>query len=54
MRIMARANVGGRALQATILMRKLPADRFKQWLYVGWLAARETDFLELRAPDVPV
>jgi glycosyltransferase involved in cell wall biosynthesis len=54
MRIMARTNVGGPALQATILMRELPADRFEQRLYAGSPGAGETDFLELRAPDVPV
>ncbi len=35
-------------------MRGLPADRFEQRLYAGSLAAGEADFLELRAPDVPV
>jgi len=54
MRIMARTNIGGPALQASILMRGLPADRFEQRLYVGSPAAGEADFLELRAPDVPV
>jgi glycosyltransferase involved in cell wall biosynthesis len=54
MRIMARTNVGGPALQATILMRELPADRFEQRLYAGSPAAGEADFLELRAPAVPV
>ena len=54
MRIIARTNVGGPALQAAILMKGLPADRFEQRLYAGSLAAGEADFLELRAPDVPV
>lgn len=54
MRIIARTNVGGPALQAAILMRELPPDRFEQRLYAGSLAAGEADFLELRAPDVPV
>jgi glycosyltransferase involved in cell wall biosynthesis len=54
MRIMARTNVGGPALQASILMRALPADRFEQRLYAGAPAAGEADFLELRAPGLPV
>lgn len=54
MRIIARTNVGGPALQAAMLMRGLPADRFEQRLYAGSLAAGEADFLEFRAPDVPV
>jgi glycosyltransferase involved in cell wall biosynthesis len=54
MRIIARTNVGGPALQAALLMRGLPADKFEQRLYAGSLAAGEADFLELRAPDVPV
>jgi glycosyltransferase involved in cell wall biosynthesis len=54
MRIIARTNVGGPALQASVLMRGLSADRFEQRLYAGSLAAGEADFLELRAPDVPV
>lgn len=54
MRVIAGTNVGGPALQAAILMRGLPPDRFEQQLFVGWLAAGEADYLELRAPDVPV
>jgi glycosyltransferase involved in cell wall biosynthesis len=54
MRIIARTNVGGPALQASILMRGLSADRFEQRLYAGSLAAGEADFLELRAPDISV
>lgn len=54
MRIMARTNVGGPALQATVLMSGLSADRFEQRLYAGSPAAGEADFLELRAPGIPV
>ena len=54
MRIIARTNVGGPALQAVALMRGLPTDRFEQRLYAGSIAEGEADFLELRAPDVPV
>lgn len=53
MRIIARTNVGGPALQATVLMRGL-SDRFEQRMYAGSLAEGEADFLELRAPDIPV
>jgi glycosyltransferase involved in cell wall biosynthesis len=52
MRIIARTNVGGPALQASVLLRGMPAGRFEQRLYAGSLAAGEADFLQLRAPDV--
>jgi len=54
MRIITRTNIGGPALQASVLMRGLSADRFDQRLYAGSLAVGEADFLELRAADVPV
>lgn len=54
MRIIARTNVGGATQQAATLLPGLSADRFEQRLYAGSLAAGEADFLELRAPDVPV
>ncbi len=54
MRIIARTAVGGPARQVVELMRGLPADRFEQRLYAGSVAAGEADFLELRAPDIPV
>jgi glycosyltransferase involved in cell wall biosynthesis len=54
MRIIARTNVGGATQQAATLLSRLSADRFEQRLYAGSLAAGEADFLELRAPDVPV
>src|SRR5260370_8905851 len=54
MRIMARTNVGGPALQATILMGGLSGGRFEQGLYAGSPEGGEADFLEIRAPDVPV
>jgi glycosyltransferase involved in cell wall biosynthesis len=54
MRIIARTNVGGATQQAATLLSRLSPDRFEQRLYAGSLAAGEADFLELRAPDVPV
>ena len=54
MRIIARMNVGGPALQAATLMRGLPADQFEQRLYTGFVGADEADYVDLRAPDLPV
>jgi glycosyltransferase involved in cell wall biosynthesis len=54
MRILARMNVGGPALQATVLARGLDPVRYEQRLYVGHLAEGETGYLDLRAPDVRV
>ena len=52
MRIIARMNVGGPAVQVSGLMRHLPADAFEQRLYTGWCDADEADYLESQAPDV--
>ncbi len=52
MRIIARMNVGGPAVQVSGLMRHLPADAFEQRLYTGWCDADEADYLETQAPDV--
>jgi glycosyltransferase involved in cell wall biosynthesis len=52
MRIIARMNVGGPALQAVTLMRGLPADRFEQRLYAGLVEAGEADYISLRAPGL--
>lgn len=51
-RIIARTNVGGPALQVTALMRHLDSQRFDQTLLRGSCDVGETDYLELRAPDV--
>ena len=53
MRIIARMNVGGPAIQVCGLMRQLDASRFDQRLYTGWCAPDEADFLLTQAPDVP-
>lgn len=52
MRVIARMNVGGPAVQASGLMRHLPEDEFEHRLYTGWCADDEADFLETQAPDV--
>ncbi|GAA1809677.1 glycosyltransferase [Planosporangium flavigriseum] len=54
MRVIARMNVGGPALQVTALMRGLDPDRFEQRLYTGEVGLGEADYLGLRASDVPV
>jgi glycosyltransferase involved in cell wall biosynthesis len=52
MRIIARMNVGGPALQASVLMRGLDPGLFDQRLYTGNVEPGEADYLELRARDV--
>ena len=54
MRVIARMNVGGPAVQVSGLMRHLPTDQFEQRLYTGYCADDEADYLETQAPDVPV
>ena len=53
MRISARMNVGGPAIQVTGLMRHLDASRFEHRLYTGWCAPDEADYLLTQATDVP-
>jgi len=52
MRVIARMNVGGPALQASVLMRGLDPERFEHRLYTGVVERGEADFLELRATGV--
>ncbi|MFB9840081.1 glycosyltransferase, partial [Actinoallomurus acaciae] len=52
MRIIARMNVGGPALQASVLMRGLDQELFDQRLYTGTVEPGEADYLDLRARDV--
>jgi glycosyltransferase involved in cell wall biosynthesis len=54
MRVIARMNVGGPALQVSALMRGLDPDLFEQRLYVGSPEPGQGDYLALRAADVPV
>ena len=52
MRVIARMNVGGPAVEITELMRGLDPDKFEQRLFTGWCADGEADYLETQAPDV--
>ena len=52
MRVIARMNVGGPAVQVSGLMRHLPDDEFDQRLFTGWCADDEADYLLTQAPDV--
>jgi len=52
MRIMARMNVGGPAVQVSGLMRGFDAQVFEQELVTGYCAADEADYLEKVAKDV--
>lgn len=53
LRVIARMNVGGPALQVTALTEDLDPDRFEQRLLVGSVDPGEADYRELRAPDLP-
>jgi len=52
MRIIARMNVGGPAVQVSGLMRGFDAQVFEQELVTGYCAADEADYLEKVATDV--
>lgn len=52
LRVIARTNVGGPALQVATLMTGLDPDRFDQRLVVGSVDPSEADYLTLRAPEV--
>jgi hypothetical protein len=52
MRIIARMNVGGPAVQVSGLMRGFDAQVFDQELVTGYCAADEADYLEKVATDV--
>jgi glycosyltransferase involved in cell wall biosynthesis len=54
MRVIARMNVGGPALQVATLMRGLNAEHFDQRLYSGFVGSGEADYVDLCAPDVDV
>lgn len=53
LRVIARMNVGGPALQVTGLMEGLDPERFDHRLLTGHVGPDEGDFLALRAPHVP-
>ncbi len=52
LRVIARMNVGGPALQVTALTEGLDPSRFEQRLLVGTVGDDEADYLELRAPHL--
>ena len=52
MRIIARMNVGGPAVQVSGLMRGIDSLEFDHRLYTGFCAADEADYLDTVAPDV--
>jgi glycosyltransferase involved in cell wall biosynthesis len=54
MRVIARMNVGGPALQVTGLTERLDAERFDHRVLVGSVGDDEEDYLDLRAPHLPV
>lgn len=53
LRVIARMNVGGPALQVTGLVEDLDAGRFEHRLLTGHVGVGEADYLELRAPHLP-
>ena len=52
MRIIARMNVGGPAVQVSGLMRGFNSDQFDHRLYTGYCAEDEADYLDTIATDV--
>jgi glycosyltransferase involved in cell wall biosynthesis len=52
MRIIARMNVGGPAVQVSGLMRGFNSDQFDHRLYTGYCASDEADYLDTVATDV--
>ena len=52
MRIIARMNVGGPAVQVSGLMRNLDSSEFDHRLYTGFCAANESDYLDTVAKDI--
>lgn len=54
LRVIARMNVGGPALQVTGLVQGMDPDRFDHRLLTGSVATGEADYVELRAPGLPL
>lgn len=52
LRLIARMNVGGPAIQITGLMRHLPVDVFEQSLVTGFCENNELDYLEVNQIDL--
>jgi glycosyltransferase involved in cell wall biosynthesis len=53
LRVIARMNVGGPALQVTGLVQGMDPDRFDHRLLVGSVGPGEADYVQLRAPGLP-
>lgn len=53
LRVIARMNVGGPALQVTALTEGLDPSEFETRLLVGSVETDEADYVELRAPHLP-
>lgn len=53
-RVIARMNVGGPAVEVEHLMRRIPEARIHQLLITGRVEADEIDYLDDRATDLPV
>ncbi|MEU4359777.1 glycosyltransferase [Streptomyces virginiae] len=54
MRVIARMNVGGPALQVSTLMEGLDSELFDHRLFAGFVGPDEADYVEQRAPHVQV
>jgi glycosyltransferase involved in cell wall biosynthesis len=52
MRIIARMNVGGPAVQVSGLMRGLSTTEFDHRLYTGYCSDDEADYIKEQAPDI--
>lgn len=53
LRLIARMNVGGPAIQITGLMRNLPTEEFEQRLISGFCDKNEVDYLEVNEIELP-
>ena len=54
LRLIARMNIGGPAVQVTGLMRELDSKIFNQILVTGYVANNEADYLIVNKIDIPV
>ncbi|MFE7772953.1 glycosyltransferase [Streptomyces sp. NPDC057445] len=54
MRVITRMNIGGPAVQVSALLRGLDAERFDHRLISGHVGPDEADYLDQRAPELPV
>src|SRR4051794_39629682 len=54
MRVLTRMNVGGPAMEVTLLQRGLDRERYDQRLYAGHVSDDEADYQALFVPDLDV